>query len=87
MRGRSDELSKEYYFFTIDCLDKQLSIEENIGAFYEKLKDVWKKDIFDKNFILDFKKLKNLGRSKRSLKHEDFQKEVSEKNPIDPNEY
>ncbi len=80
MRGRRDELSNEYYYFTIRTLEDYFSITNgNLDNSYEGLKE--QKEHFDKECILTFKKDKNLGRG-NSVKHEDFKKEVTERNPI-----
>lgn len=80
MRGRRDELSNEYYHFTIKSLGDHFSITaETLDKSYEKLKE--QKEHFDKECILKFKKDKAIGRG-NSVKHKDFRKEVAEKNPI-----
>ena len=80
MRGRRDELSNEYYYFTIRTLEDYFPITtENVDKSYEILKE--QKEHFDKECILKFKKDKNIGRG-NSIKHQDFRKEVVEKNPI-----
>ena len=80
MRGRRDKLSNEYYYFTINTLEVYFSItQEELDRSYEKL--IEQKEYFHKNWILQFKTDKNIGRS-NSIKHEDFRREISEKNPI-----
>ena len=80
MRGRRDELSNEYNYFTIRTLEDHFSITNgNLDSSYERLKE--QKEHFDKECILKFKKDKHIGRG-NSIKHEDFRKEVAEKNPI-----
>jgi len=80
MRGRRDELSNEYYCFTISALESYFSISyQNMDRFYERFKE--QKNYFDKNCILKFKKEKNIGRG-NSIKDKDFGKEVVENNPI-----
>lgn len=80
MRGRRDELSNEYYHFTIKALEDYFAItNENSEESYKRLKE--QKDHFDKEHILKFKKDKNIGRG-NSIKHKDFKKDVVEKNSI-----
>jgi len=80
MRGRRDELSNEYYHFTIRTLEDYFSItNEELDSSYERLKK--RKEYFHKECILTFKKDKNIGRG-NSIKHKGFMKEVAEKNPI-----
>jgi hypothetical protein len=80
MRGRRDELSNEYYYFTFRTLEDYFSITSgNLDRAYEKLKE--QKGHFNKECILKFKKDKNIGKG-NSIKHQDFRKEVVEKNPI-----
>jgi hypothetical protein len=80
MRGRRDELSNEYYWFAIESLKYFLSLNPNTlsrasNALFNN------KACYDKSIILDFKKQHNLGR-KNSLKHEMFEREVSNKNSL-----
>lgn len=78
MRGRRDELSNEYYYFTIKSLGDCFSITgSNLEESYERLKQ--QKEYFDKECILEFKK--KIGKG-NCIKHPDFNKEVAEKNPI-----
>ena len=80
MRGRRDKLSNEYYCFTFGTLEDYFSLTTgNLDSVYERLKE--QKEHFDKECILKFKKDKNIGRG-NSVKHQDFKKEVVEKNPI-----
>jgi len=80
MRGRRDELSNEYYCFTIRTLESYFSFSnQNLDGFCEKFKE--QKKYFNKNCILEFKKDKNIGRG-NSIKHEEFRKEIVENNPI-----
>lgn len=80
MRGRRDELSNEYYYFTIRTLEDYFSItNRDLDNSYERLKE--REEHFDKECILTFKKDKNLGKG-NSVKHEHFKKEVAERNPI-----
>jgi len=80
MRGRRDELSNEYYYFTIGTLKDHFYITNgNLDSSYERVKE--RKEYFNKECILTFKKDKNLGRE-NSIKHKDFRKEVAERNPI-----
>jgi len=80
MRGRRDELSTEYYYFTIRTLESYFSISNQIlDRDYKKIKE--RKEYFNKKCILKFKKEKKIGRG-NSIKHEDFRNEIAEKNPI-----
>jgi len=80
MRGRRDELSNEYYYFTITVLQEHFLISsETLSDSYERLKQSEK--FFDKHIILNFKKSRNLGR-KNSVKHSDFKNEIASKNPM-----
>ncbi|MBC7334405.1 MAG: hypothetical protein H5T85_08160, partial [Actinobacteria bacterium] len=68
MRGRRDELSNEYYYFTIRTLEDYFSItNRDLDNSYERLKE--REEHFDKECILTFKKDKNLGKG-NSVKHE-----------------
>jgi len=84
MRGRRDELSNEYYHFTIKALEDYFTpTTENLEESYARLKK--QKDYFDKECILKFKKDKYMDMRANSLnkKHkDDFKKEIAEKNPI-----
>jgi hypothetical protein len=84
MRGRRDELSNEYYHFTIKVLEDYFFItNENLEESYERLKK--QKEHFDKECILKFKKDKDMDMRTNSLNKkykDDFKKEIAEKNPI-----
>jgi hypothetical protein len=78
-RGRRDELSNEYYYFTVATLEKHFSIvNEKLDLSYENLKEQTKD--FDKEVILQFKTDRTMGRG-NSIKREDFRK-IKEKNQI-----
>ena len=80
MRGRRDELSNEYYYFTIETLEGHFRItNENLDNSYNEVKKL--KEHFNKECILTFKRDKNLGRG-NSIRHGDFQNEVAGQNPI-----
>jgi len=80
MRGRRDKLSNEYYYFAIKTLEDHFPITtENLDKSYEIFKE--QKEYFDKECILKLKTAKKIGRG-NSIKHQDFEKEVAEKNPI-----
>ena len=80
MRGRRDKLSNEYYYFTIDVLKDYFSISDSeIDSSYKRLMN--QREHFNKECILRFKKYKKIGRG-NSIKHNDFKKELAEKNPI-----
>lgn len=76
MRGRSDELSNDYYYFTIASLEKRFT--NGKGVSYEKL--VQQKKYFDSDAILQFKTERNMGR-RNSVKHRDFEV-LKNNNPI-----
>ncbi|MHA1222384.1 MAG: hypothetical protein ACTSP3_03780 [Candidatus Heimdallarchaeaceae archaeon] len=82
MRGRSDKLSNEYYTYAIQILEEQFKIgkEDNEKSF-ELLLKFYKRGLFDKDLILNFKKKYNLGR-KNSVKNDKFTEEVKKKNRI-----
>lgn len=80
MRGRRDKLSNEYYYFTIDVLKGYFSINDSeIDSSYKRLMN--QREHFNKECILKFKKDKKIKRG-NSITHDDFKKEVAEKNPI-----
>ena len=70
MRGRRDELSVEYYEFTIKVLSDYFNIipVENYNDLFKQLKKAKDKNLFNTNGI---KELKN-GKS-NSIKHQDFE--------------
>ena len=78
MRGRRDELSVEYYDFTVKSLEEHFFISKgNLEESYKKLKE--KKDRFKKEGILNFRRGKGI---RNSVSHEDFWSSVAEKNEI-----
>ncbi|MEA1874282.1 MAG: hypothetical protein U9N51_07645 [Bacteroidota bacterium] len=79
MRGRRDELSVEYYEFTIKVLSDYFNIipVENSNDLFKQLKKAKDKNLFNTNGI---KELKN-GKS-NSIKHKDFEKKIKQKNSI-----
>ena len=80
MRGRRDELSCEYYCFTIKVLEDYFSInDKSLDAAYQELRI--RKRYLDKEYILTFKKKRNINKG-NSIKHKDFREEVAKKNPI-----
>ncbi len=80
MRGRKDELSNEYYYFTVESLKNFFKVKECQGKLlYEKLLE--NKNYLGSEIIRKFKKKKNLGR-KNSIKHPDFSRKVADKNPL-----
>lgn len=80
MRGRRDELSTEYYYFTVRIFEDYFFINKGgLDISYERLKE--KEEYFDKKGILKFKKDKKIGRG-NSIKYKGFIKEVAERNPI-----
>ena len=67
MRGRRDQLSYEYYIFTISALKQFFGFRKERD--FKKIES--KKHLLGSNLIREFKKNKKLGR-KNSLKHQDF---------------
>ncbi|MCP2619782.1 hypothetical protein NLC35_00835 [Candidatus Aminicenantes bacterium AC-334-K16] len=86
-RGRREELSNEYYSFTLKVLKESYEIvERNCGNLFDLLDKAYErliqdKKYFDKEQIRNFKRAKKIG-NRNSLKHPDFREEVLEKNPI-----
>lgn len=80
MRGRRDELSNEYMFFTFDALGKEFQIDSlsRDGAF-RRLKE--KERLYDSSIITKFIE-KNKLNKKNSLKHKDFNSDVVNKNDM-----
>jgi len=80
MRGRRDELSNEYYWFTIDCLRARYGIaDDSLEEAYDRL--VVDRGHFDKRMLLEFKRARKLLK-KSSLKHPDFREHVGNRNPV-----
>lgn len=79
MRGRRDELSVEYYEFTIKVLLDYFNTNniEDSSTFFETLTISKNHDLFNTDSI---KELKN-GRS-NSIKHPDFENRIKKKNPL-----
>lgn len=80
MRGRNDELSNEYYFFTIQALESlwggnPATDQSARVAFNASLKHC------DMSLIRQFKQTHKLGKG-NSLTHKFFSDEVSSKNPV-----
>jgi hypothetical protein len=79
-RGRRDELSNEYRYFTIAILTDYFSIKDNsLEESYQILKNSCR--FYGKEWILNFKQQRHL-RQKNSIKHEDFGKEIADRNPL-----
>lgn len=79
-RGRKNKLSNEYFYFAIKVLEDYFSISNNnLDESYKNLKNSCR--FYGKEWILNFKKEKFLGNS-NSIKHEDFGREVADKNPL-----
>ncbi len=76
MRGRRDQLSHEYYTFTIKVLEEYFNLDRDVD--FRNLES--KRHIFGSDIIKQFKKDKKIGR-KNSLKHQEF-KDIEEKNPL-----
>jgi len=81
MRGRRDELSNEYYHFTLDVLKRRFveSGESELAAGSEELER--SSPLFNKQVILDFKSRHKLGR-KNSLRDRSFELEVLQINNL-----
>jgi hypothetical protein len=79
MRGRRDELSMEYYEFTIKVLlDYFKTVDiENPNTLFEELTITKNNNLFNTDSI---KELKN-GKS-NLIKHPDFEKRIKKKNPL-----
>jgi len=76
MRGRRDELSNEYYYFTKDSLEQFFKIsEENLDTLYTRFKS--SRGLFDKGVILNLKEGK-----KNTVKQKDFQDKVVKNNRL-----
>lgn len=82
MRGRRDELSNEYYCFTVEVLKEYFSISsESVDKSYEKLKA--SKELLSKDLILAFKNAIRISGTKGGIiKHPNFDKEVASKHPL-----
>ena len=84
MRGRKDELSWDYYLFTLEVLKKHFSINgKNQDGGYISI--INKKEDFNKRIISNFKEKRQIDGRKNSLRkeyREEFIKYVSEKNPL-----
>jgi len=64
MRGRRDELSNEYYCFTVETLKNYLSISENeTGSSYQRLLE--QKEYLESESILKFRRDKGVYALKR----------------------
>jgi len=80
MRGRRDKLSNEYYYFTLAALKDCFAIDEDQPeSSYQKL--LGQRDEFNSECILDFKHSRRIGKG-NSIKHNDFKKEIADKNQI-----
>ena len=80
MRGRSDKLSNMYLQFTLDVLKKEYKIDMiDRDESFSLLKQNEKH--YDKQIILNFIEKYTLNK-KNSIKHENFQSEVIQNNPI-----
>ena len=79
MRGRRDELSVEYYEFTIKVLSDYFEniSDNNSDNLFKQFKITKDKNLFNTNRI---KELKN-GKS-NSIKHQDFEKKIKQKNSL-----
>ncbi len=76
MRGRRDQLSHEYYTFTIKILEEFFNLDRNVN--FKNLES--KKHIFGSDIIKQFKKDEKIGH-KSSLKHQGF-KDIEGKNSL-----
>ena len=79
MRGRRDELSAEYYEFTINVLFNYFNTNaiENSNVLFEKLTILKNKNLFNTDNIKELKKEK-----RNSIKHPDFGNKIKSKNPL-----
>jgi len=76
MRGRRDQLSHEYYTYTIKILEEFFNLNRNTN--FRNLKN--SSHILGSDIIKQFKKDKAIGR-KNSLEHQDFQA-IKEEKPL-----
>ena len=80
MRGRRDTLSNEYYYFTIEVLEKFLSISETGDTSHVKL--VENRELFDSKPLHELKRrIRSSGFRGSSVKSQDFEG-VSDNNPL-----
>lgn len=80
MRGRKDTLSNEYYYFTIEVLEKVLSISKTGDTSHVKL--VENLELFNSNRLYEFKRrIRSGGFRGSSVKSQDF-KGISDNNPL-----
>ena len=79
MRGRRDELSVEYYEFTIKVLLDYFKTDdiENSNTLFEELTISKNNDLFNADSIKELKKEK-----RNSIKHPDFENKIKKKNPL-----
>lgn len=79
-RGRRDELSNEYRYFTLQILGDYFFINNSdLTTAYQNLKQ--SRRFYGKAWILNFKQQKYLGIG-NSIKHDDFGKDVADRNPL-----
>jgi hypothetical protein len=82
MRARRDQLSDEYYCFTVEMLKDYLAInDDNHAEVYEAIQTRELNGQPNPRWVLDFKKDHKLSR-KNSLKHQQFQRDVATKNQL-----
>ncbi len=81
MRGRRDDLSEEYYRFTVRAIAEYFDIPEKPGE-KEFASIAAMKGLYDRTIIEQFKKDKKIGKTGNSVKHPDFSIEVASKNDL-----
>jgi len=81
MRGRRDELSNRYYYFTVDVLEKYFSIgSESLDKSYDKLRE--SEELFDIEPIWEFKsRMRKRGTRGSIVKNPNFV-ELTSKNSL-----
>ena len=80
MRGRRDELSNEYYCFTIHTLQEYFSIKENDPETAYK-GFLQQKEYITSERIKEFKNQRKMGKG-NSIKNREFNQEIAETNPL-----
>lgn len=82
MRGRRDELSAAFLWFTIDRLRHLLRPTDGLEVAYRKLTEHHQAGHLDSSIIADFKKRHRLRGTANSISHKDFDIEIAAINPV-----
>ena len=78
MRGRRDELSQEYYFFTMDVLRDFFDYsDDNLNESFQLLKKAKADNLFNTNDIIQLRK-----EVRNAIKHSEFEKKLKPKNAL-----